>query len=120
MIDAIMNTATYNKFYDEIFKVGLGERTNDTVSNVPRFYHHHRLQYLDMTTYDREKEKRKVFLNIAAQVTGTLLCFLMRMQICLIGGGLPIYAVSVRRDDLEGELCRARHHYRPVLLFGRE
>ncbi len=67
LIGRILNTTTYNKWFDEILKVGFGERTNDTTSNMPLF-HHHRILYIDMDNFDREKEKRDIFLNIAAQV----------------------------------------------------
>ncbi len=67
LIDAIINTTTYNELFDEILKVGFGESTNNTVSNMPLF-HHHRIQYIDMDNFDREKEKRDIILNLAAQV----------------------------------------------------
>ncbi len=68
LINAVLNTSTYDNLFDEILKVGLGEKTNDTEANAPLF-HHHRVQYLDMDNLDREKVKRELFLNIAAQVT---------------------------------------------------
>ena len=67
LIDKILNSTTYNKLFDEIVKVGFGERTNDTVSNLP-LLHHHRIMLVDWDNLDLEREKRDIFLNIAAQV----------------------------------------------------
>ncbi len=67
MIDTILNTTTYNKLFDELVEVGMGKMTDDTASNV-KLFHHHRLQYMDMTSYDKGQVKRDVFLNIATQV----------------------------------------------------
>ncbi len=67
LINLVLSTDVYNDLFDELLEVGSGETVNDTMSNMPLF-HHHRLLYVNQSTYDREEEKRSLFLNIATQV----------------------------------------------------
>ncbi len=67
LIDAILGSAAYNAMFDEILDVGFGKRTNETESNM-EIFHIHRLLRIDRDNMDRDREKRNLFLNIAAQV----------------------------------------------------
>ncbi len=61
-----MNTTVYERLFEDLIQVGLDQRTNQTESTT-RIFHHHRVQYLDLATMDRQQEKRQFFSNIAAQ-----------------------------------------------------